>query len=394
MKMKKLYLFILLILSTALYGKELRFQYYTEHVIINYDESLCINYSLRLSDQNIKEYYNKLEKTNYKVLLKELERVKIELELDDFFYYKLIKKVSIEMFRERDENYKIAFCWFVLNKLGYDANLRYVSSDLLNIYIYSNDTVNSTDNYKYNGKKYVCLVFNPLTTKYGKQTYILKYFPNKKGKEFKFSIDKLPRLSNSEIITKTFSYKSYNDDLSFKVKINKTIIDLLDDYPQLSSSEYFKVKLSKECYSSIDSVFQKRIKSMNKEEAIRFFLSFVRVAIKYENDRVAYGRERPMVAEEVLYYSLADCEDKSALFFCLVKSFLDVDMVVLGYPDHVNVAVLLDKVYGKPFVYKNKNYSVCETSVAGDSENAGIGYNPEYENYANPKIIYEYHHKK
>ena len=70
-----------------------------------------------------------------------------------------------------------------------------------------------------------------------------------------------------------------------------------------------------------------------------------------------------MSAEQSLLYDYSDCEDRSALFFYLVKEIYDLPMIVLTYPKHVTVAVNFGKRLGKnPIEYKGGYYYVCEPS--------------------------------
>ncbi|MFN4314722.1 MAG: hypothetical protein ACK4E0_10540 [Chitinophagaceae bacterium] len=46
-------------------------------------------------------------------------------------------------------------------------------------------------------------------------------------------------------------------------------------------------------------------------------------------------------------------------------------MLVLSYPEHVTIAVQLDKPVGKPIVYKGQKYSVCEPTP--QKEDFGMG---------------------
>jgi len=387
--MKSLFVFILVLFSFPLWGKELKFKFYSEDIVINYDESLNLKYKLKLKDQKLKDFYETLEKLNYTGLLDELNKYRVQYGLNDWFYYKLLQEVSRNIYEDREENYQIAFCWFLLNKTGYNANLRYLNKKQLGLYVYSKDNV-FINYYNFNRKKYINLSFDSSLKKTSDRVTNLKFFPNKNGKSFCFSIDSLPKFSNYVTTQRVLFFKAGGQEDTLTVNINKTVIDLMSEYPSVNTEEYFKINLSQECYQSLIPFFRNKIQGMSETEAVRYLLSFVRLAFKFENDRICYGKEKPMIAEEVLYYPYADCEDKSAIFFYLVKELLNLNAIVLEYPNHVNIAVLLDQVYGKPYVYKGKNYSVCEPNVLGDSERSGIGYSTAYEKYPNPKVIYEY----
>jgi hypothetical protein len=80
----------------------------------------------------------------------------------------------------------------------------------------------------------------------------------------------------------------------------------------------------------------------------------------YEADSLMYGREKRFSPEETLASEWSDCEDYAGLFFSLVREVYDLPMIVLSYPDHINVAVNLKKSKGKTIMHNGKIYTVCE----------------------------------
>lgn len=91
-----------------------------------------------------------------------------------------------------------------------------------------------------------------------------------------------------------------------------------------------------------------------------------------------------MTPEEALYYEYTDCEDRSALFYYLVKELLDLPMVILKYPNHVNIAVKIDNVPGQSVIYEGNKYYVCEPSNTRD--NTDVGFSEKLQKYR-PEII-------
>lgn len=374
-------------LSFRLSAKELIFRFYSDEIRVEYDESLCVNRSVKPKDKSIKAFYEKLDKAPYQGLLAQLRKYRERYGLSDWFYYRLLCSATEELFKNKSENYKTAFCWFMLNKSGYDATIRYFEGKRFLLYVHSKESpVNAY--FHTNRKKYILLNDSRKFSDKELRVKHLKFFPNASGRPFALILDSLPRFSNPEIIKKEIIFKANGRFDTLNVVINKTNIDALADMPQFWTQEYFKLAPSKDCSASLLSFFRDRTRGMSDSAVVRYLLSFVRMGFKFEDDAVSFGYQKPMVTEEVLYYPTADCEDKSALFFYLVKELLNIDVLVLVYPKHANIAVLLDKPYGKPFVYKGKQYSVCETNVLGDSERAGIGYNTET---SPPKVVYEYH---
>jgi hypothetical protein len=95
-------------------------------------------------------------------------------------------------------------------------------------------------------------------------------------------------------------------------------------------------------------------------------MHFTRYAFLYERDTDVFGREKRFSPEETLLYDYSDCEDRAALFFCLVKEIYNLPMIVLVYPKHVSIAVEFEKPIGQTIVYNGKKYTVCEPTPKED----------------------------
>jgi hypothetical protein len=89
-------------------------------------------------------------------------------------------------------------------------------------------------------------------------------------------------------------------------------------------------------------------------------MRFTRYAFLFQPDTEHFGAEKRLSPEQTLLYNGSDCEDRVALFFCLVKEIYNLPMIVLNYPSHVTIAVQFEKPIGKPIVYNGQKYSVCE----------------------------------
>jgi hypothetical protein len=99
---------------------------------------------------------------------------------------------------------------------------------------------------------------------------------------------------------------------------------------------------------------------MNKKRGVEYIMYFTRNAFSYEKDSDYFGREKRLSPEETLLYNKSDCEDRSALFYALVKEIYQLPMIVLEYKDHITVAVKFDKPFGKTIEYKNELFTICE----------------------------------
>jgi hypothetical protein len=58
-------------------------------------------------------------------LLDNLLAVKSGLKLNDWLFYQLIEQAGKAIYPDKSKDYRALFCWYVLQKCGYDAILAY-----------------------------------------------------------------------------------------------------------------------------------------------------------------------------------------------------------------------------------------------------------------------------
>ena len=87
---------------------------------------------------------------------------------------------------------------------------------------------------------------------------------------------------------------------------------------------------------------------------------FTRNAFEYAPDTEIFGKEKRLSPEETLLSKGSDCEDRAALLYYLIRELYNVPILVLSYPDHVSLAVKLEKPIGKSILYNGERYSYCE----------------------------------
>ena len=384
-------IFLLIILSLgikSLKAASVEIIFYSEKVKVEYDNSICIKYKMKPNDENIQEFYDLMEKKKFNILQENLVSIKNILLLNDWLYYVLIKKTVNEIFKKESDNFRTVFCWYILNKSGYLATI--ISRTPYEISVNSNDKVFGTGIFFYENKRYVNLTQIKNSSTSTKEINLLKFFPNKTGKLFNFSIS-IPILKNDSVISKKVEIVIKERKEVFEYKLSGNIIEMMKDYPQLKAEEYFKIPPSSVLYNSLFVQLKEKFKDIDSTETVRYLLSFVRLSSLTIDDQKTFGYSKPMIVEEALFYEYGDCEDKSVLFYYLIKELVKIPIIVLRYPKHANVAVKLDKVYGKGLDYKGIKYSVCEPSEMGDVSN--IGYSTEFDHYK-PKVIVEYNPMK
>lgn len=390
MVIRKIFLLVILVLwIKSVDAASVEIIFYSEKVKIEYDNSICIKYKIKPNDENVQGFYELMEKTKFNVLQENLDSIKNTLLLNDWLYYILINKTVDEIFKKESENFRKLFCWYVLNKSGYLATIIYRAS--YEISVNSNDKIFETSEFSYKNKRYINLTQIENIPTSPKELNHLKFFPNKTGKLFNFSIS-LPMLNDDSVFSKKVEIIIRGKKEIFEYKLSRNIVEIMKGYPQLKTEEYFKVPPSSLLYNSLFAQLKENIKGMDTTDIVRYLMSYVRLSSVAKDNKEIFGYSKPMIIEESVYYEYGDCDDKSVLFYFLIKELIGVPVIVLRYPKHVNVAVKLGSIYGKPYEYKGLKYSVCEPTEIGDVSD--IGYSTEFMRYPKPKVIVEYYPTK
>ena len=367
--------------------------YYGTFVELNYDESIidwrCIK--LKANNYSLNQFYDLYKEEKYSILLKSFQRQKDVLNLNDWMYYKLIVKTVNELYPKSKQLYKEVVVWFFLFESGYDIKTLF---DKNNVYLYA--PINS---FFENDEESVCADVLIKGTKKFTILNILKkpsellYFgtkENKEGKLFLIEAKSLPNLT-PQVIKKKEKFYSGEEKYEIEYEIDTTLISIYRDAPSGCLGESFEVPLSKVTYNSLIPQLKELIKDKNNVEAGRIILSFVRETFKHKDDKIIYGREKFMTPEEALYYEYSDCEDRSALFYYLIKELLNIPIVLLDYSSHCSIATSFDSLEiktKKSFDYNGKSYWFTEPTDFYNTIEIGSTY--DYMKDDEFKIIKEY----
>lgn len=122
----------------------------------------------------------------------------------------------------------------------------------------------------------------------------------------------------------------------------------------------FSIPFSSNIEESLIAALKNRIKDMNQKQGISYLMEFTRSGFQYEADSTIYGGEKRMSPEETILSEKSDCEDRSSLMFALLTKLYMVPIIVISYPDHVNLGIGLDKPIGKGVEFNGKHYTICE----------------------------------
>ncbi|MBC7827039.1 MAG: hypothetical protein H7122_04790 [Chitinophagaceae bacterium] len=343
-------------------GIKSSFDFYGDSIEFKLDSSVLIPFREPLSEQSVQSFYKKISDANYQSVIEALLLYKETNNPDDWLYYQLIRKTAQHISPKADNYWRYTlYKWFFLVKSGYHAALT-MSGDKLLFYVQSEEKIYNIPSRISDGNQFVCLNYHDYgTIDFEKEKFseINIDIPDSKH-PFSYKVTQLPDFNPANYSERDISFNYYQNNYHFKVKLNPQIQAIFANYPVVDYSYYFNIPLSKETYMSLIPLIKKNIKGMTKKNGIDYLMRFTRYAFLFEKDTEIFGKEKRLSPEETLLYEHSDCEDRAALFFCLVKEIYNLPMIVLVYPKHVTIAVQLDKPVGNPIVYNGKKYSICE----------------------------------
>lgn len=320
------------------------------------------------SQEGIAAFFDVMASSEYKGLIEDIQTVQKELNLNDWGVYLLVNDISSRVFDNQDE--ATLLNWFIFNKLGYAVRIGLADKHVVMLY-YSKKIIYSTPNYTLNNKKYYALsLYNKSGV--GRLFTYNQDYPDA-TKAFDLGVKELPNFVDAKNAKKLkFKYQGREYQVDFDY--NKNIIDFMATYPQADYDTYFDAPIENESYKQIATALKKYLDGKRASDAMNFVLSFVQHAFIYQTDPQQFGREKPMFAEETLYYDKSDCEDRAVLYAYLMRKLFNVNIIGIKYKDHMATAVQVP-MPGDAVNLQSKRYVIADPTYI----NATIGQSmPQY----------------
>jgi len=365
--------------------------FYGEDLELPLSKASFIDFKEPLSEAAIFDFYSKMEKAGYESLLQKMLWYRAQSQTDDWLYYQLVRKTA-ETISPKKESYirYTLYKWYFLLKSGYDAQLS-IAGDTMLFYAQCDENIYDIPSYTIGNRKYVCLNYHDyhFNLDFTKLQLTRILLPDQSGKSFSYRLTHVPDFKNSDYRYKNVRFE-YNDiAYHFSIKISEQVKNVYANYPVADYHLYFNAPMSRETYNSIIPALKKATAGLKVKNGVDYLMRFTRYAFLYRPDKENFGKEKRLSPEQTLLYEHSDCEDRSALFFFLVKELYNLPMVVLTYPNHVTIAVKLDGAKGASITYNGEKYYICEpTPQAADQS---IGEIPRALRSAPYEVAYAYH---
>lgn len=286
------------------------------------------------------------------------------LRLCDWGYVRFVEQMTTSFFPSDRLNEARLMQMYVLTQSGYKVRIARAGNKLV-LLLPSKETIYQYPYLNIGGVNYY-LVDSSLG-----QTSLNVFnreFP--KEQDFSLRIAQQPLLPVSATSPRHLQSK-HDKELAADVSVNKNLIAFYEDYPLSSNWDiYSNASLSERAKEQLYPVLKTSIAGKGAPAAANILLHFVQTAFEYATDNEQFGTERPLFADETLFYPYSDCEDRAILYSILVRELLGLDVVLLHYPGHLATAVCFDtEVSGDYLQIDGKRYTVCDPTYI----NADIG---------------------
>ena len=323
------------------------------------DKKLIQPAPTEINPQNISNYWNEQSKSNYNHLLYQLSSQKEILNLNDWGYYQLIKKLSENLFRD-DNNSRVFFQWMLLTRSRYKVKIGYEGNNVY-LLVPALYPLYNTNFVRFNGLEYYVM---------GENTGEINTYPMDFPEAdiiMDLRISSPFNTNVTKVSEKTFNFVFNDKQYSVKLSVDPEMIEFYKSVPLTDIAVYFNSVCSETAKNSIIETFTPLIKNLDEIDAADLLLKFVQ-SLGYKTDQQAYGKERYFFPEEVIYYPYSDCEDRSVLYAFLVKTLLKKDVVGVGFPGHMATAVHFDnKPEGYFLNYSGNSYVIADPTYTGAS---------------------------
>lgn len=343
------------------------------------------------TDETVTSFYTTVAATHYNTAIATLLQYKETHQLNDWMYYQLVRKAA-QAIAPKKENYAryTLYKWFILAKSGYDATLAIADGHLL-FYVHCGENIYDIPYYIDQDKQYVCLNRHDYAASFNlqqKKAIPISIQIPEANKAFSYKVTQLPDFNPTHYIEKDIAFRYDNKQYHFKIKLSSDVQTAFTNYPVVDYPSYFNIPLSKETYGSLIPSLKQAVAGMKQAKGVDYLMRFTRNAFLYEDDRMAYGKEKRLSPEQTLLNTYSDCDDRAALFFYLVKEIYNLPMITLLYPEHITVAVQFDEPIGRVIEYKGNKYTICEPTP--QFQNLPIGELARPLRNASYEVAYEY----
>ena len=311
------------------------------------------------AEKEVADLWEFFSKSNYASIVFEMrERVK-KNGLNDWALYKLAESISNALPELQNKEARLVFTQFLLFQYGFDVRIGLAGNQPILLM----PTFEKLYDLRYWCKKNTIYYLLEKEKSIGNRITMANISEGyNKTRKLSMQLKRVINLGYSPVPVKS-EYDRFSADLI----LNKFRIDFFRSYPYCDLSVYARAAVDNNLSKQLLTRFRTHLEGKDLKESLNWLLQFVQYAFKYKIDQDQFGYEKPFFVEEILYYPYSDCEDRSIFFSWLVRKLLNLDVVLLDYPNHIATAVRWDKSGpGLYFRYKDERYVMCDPTNVGE----------------------------
>jgi len=308
------------------------------------------------SPEAIANYWTELSQANYNHLINQFNSARQYLNLNDWAYFQLVEAFSKQAY-PASPDMQTMLSWYLLSRSGYKTRIAF---DNKQNYLLVSSVYPLAGNFvRFDNVNYYLID--------GSVEHLQTYEKDMPEADMimDFSISKPLNLAVKKV-SKKFHFRYRENNHEVELSYNQNLVDFYKTIPLSDIRLYFNSLPGADTKYSIAQAFKPLLEGKSKTEAANLLLSFVQQAFAYKTDQDAYGVEKYMLPDELLFYPYADCEDRSVLYAYLVKTLLNLEVVGVEFPGHMATAVHFEEnPPGDFLVFNQKNYVIADPTFIG-----------------------------
>ncbi|MBQ8704275.1 MAG: hypothetical protein IJ524_07885 [Bacteroidales bacterium] len=313
-----------------------------------------------IDERTLSETWQKLSLEKYDGILHDCIAQRETLQLSDWGYLRLLGDASQRLLGDGSDE-AVLLQMYLMAQSGYRVRIARVGGHLVllvpfncNVYNYSFTVIDGIRHYLLTQEKVQSLdVCNVKFPREQVANLLMGNLPDLKG----------------TVRRRTLQAESFGT-MKATVEVEQGLIDYLDDYPRFEWEDYARAGLSAGVKKSLYPVLRSQLEGKSARKAATMLLDFVQTAFEYQTDEEQFGYERPLFADESIFYPYNDCEDRSIFYSILVRDLLGLDVMLVHWPGHLATAVHFpEEVEGDYYTVDGQRYTICDPTYIG----AGIG---------------------
>ena len=329
-----------------------------------------------LTENTIADAWIAISSGDFEQTLADCLEARKSLMLGDWGYYTLVREFT-KQYYEADCNDGVLLQAYLLAHSGYRIRMAR-SGNFLCLLLNISGTVYGMSYFTLDGVRFYCPEKRTAATR---MNICEVKFPGEQSLSLQQATP--PHLAYKATPSRNFASTRY-PEAKVSACLNKNLIDFYSAYPSSDFAFYVHTSLSAELQQQLYPMLRRVTAGKSQGDAVSVILNFVQTAFAYKTDDQQFGREKWFFGDEIFYYPYSDCDDRAILFTTLVRDILNMDAVLLEYPNHLAAAVRFNgTIEGDYVTVEGKRFVICDPTYVG----AGIGVSMSDLDTSNLKIV-------